>query len=112
MNLPSTKGVLVNSVEPGSPAEKAGVKSGDVIVAVNGQRVDDSNTLRNRVAQADPNADVALRVYRDGREQDFRARTAELRARGLTDEHILEATAERIGCTPDALRAERDALMA
>jgi serine protease Do len=80
MNLPSTKGVLVNSVEPGSPAEKAGVKSGDVIVAVNGQRVDDSNTLRNRVAQAGPNSDVALRVYRDGKEQDFRARTTELTA--------------------------------
>jgi serine protease Do len=78
MNLPSTKGVLVNSVEPASPAEKAGVKSGDVIVAINGARVDDSNTLRNRVAAAGPNADMTLRVYRDGREQDLRAHTAEL----------------------------------
>jgi hypothetical protein len=51
--------------------------------------------------------ETLLRHYRE-----CRARTAELRARGLTDEHILEATAERIGCTPDALRAERDALMA
>jgi len=78
MNLPTTKGVLVNSVEPASPAEKAGVKSGDVIVAINGARVDDSNTLRNRVAAAGPNADMTLRVYRDGREQDLRAHTAEL----------------------------------
>jgi serine protease Do len=78
MNLPTTKGVLVNSVEPASPAEKAGVKSGDVIVAINGARVDDSNTLRNRVAAAGPNADMTLRVYRDGREQDLRAHTTEL----------------------------------
>jgi serine protease Do len=85
MNLPSTKGVLVNSVEPGSPAEKAGVKSGDVIVAINGAHVDDSNTLRNRVAQAGPNADLGLRVYRDGREQDLRAHTAELNVEATAD---------------------------
>jgi serine protease Do len=87
MNLPSTKGVLVDSVEPASPAEKAGVKTGDVIVAINGARVDDSNTLRNRVAQAGPNADMTLRVYRDGREQDLRAHTAELTVEAAADAH-------------------------
>ena len=51
--------------------------------------------------------ETLLRHYRE-----CRARTAELRARGLTDEQILDVTAERIGYTPDALRAERDALMA
>jgi hypothetical protein len=43
---------------------------------------------------------------------EVRARNAELRAQGVTEERILEATARRIGCTPDALRAKRDALMA
>ena len=43
--------------------------------------------------------------------RECRARTAELQARGFTEEQILETTAQRIGCTPDALRAERDALM-
>jgi serine protease Do len=78
MNLPNTRGVLVNSVEANSPAEKAGVKSGDVIVGVNGSRVDDPNMLRNRVAQAGPNADLSLRVMRNGREENLRAHTTEL----------------------------------
>lgn len=78
MNLPNTRGVVVSSVEPNSPAEKAGVKTGDVIVAVNGVRTDDSNVLRNRVASAGPNADLTLRVLRNGREEDLRAHTAEL----------------------------------
>jgi hypothetical protein len=43
--------------------------------------------------------------------EECRARTAELRARGRTEEQILEATARRIGCTPDELRAKRDELL-
>jgi len=85
MNLPTTKGVLVDSVEANSPAEKAGVKVGDVIVGINGARVEDSNTLRNRVAAAGPNAEMTLRVYRDGREQDLRARTTELNVEETAD---------------------------
>jgi len=78
MNLPSTNGVLVNSVEPASPASKAGMKSGDVIVAVNNSPIDDSNMLRNRVAQAGPNADLSLKVFRNGHEETLQAHTAEL----------------------------------
>ena len=51
--------------------------------------------------------EALMRHYRE-----CRARTAELRARGFTEGQILEAIAERVGCTPDELRAKRDALMA
>ena len=43
------RGVLVNSVDREGPAERAGIRTGDVITAVNGTRIDDANALRNPV---------------------------------------------------------------
>ena len=54
-------GVIVSSVAPGSAAEKAGVKRGDVIESFNGQPVHDTNTLRNRVAEAGAGHDGGAR---------------------------------------------------
>jgi len=79
MNLKDSRGVLVNGVEPGMPAEKAGVHEGDVIIAVNGTRVDDSNSLRNRIAAMAPGTDVALTVLRDGHEEQLHAKLIELK---------------------------------
>lgn len=84
MNLKNVNGVLVNSVEPGLAADKAGIKAGDVITAVNGQKVDDSNTLRNRVAAIGPDADVTITVLHDGQERQVHARLTELSVEGQT----------------------------
>jgi Do/DeqQ family serine protease len=79
MNLKDSRGVLVSGVEPGMPAEKAGIREGDVITAVNGARVDDSNSLRNRIAAMSPGTDVALTVLRDGHEEQLHAKLIELK---------------------------------
>jgi Do/DeqQ family serine protease len=79
LNLKDSRGVLVSGVEPGMPAEKAGVREGDVIIAVNGTRVDDSNSLRNRIAAMSPGTDVALTVLRDGHEEQLHAKLIELK---------------------------------
>jgi len=79
-NLKDVRGVLVSSVDSGSPAEKAGIKEGDVITAVNGTRVDDPNALRNHIAGTPPGSDVSLTVQRDGKEQQMHARLVELPA--------------------------------
>jgi Do/DeqQ family serine protease len=79
MNLKDTRGALISGVEPGMPAEKAGVRVGDVITAVNGTRVEDSNSLRNRIAAMSPGTDVALTVLRDGHEEQLHAKLIELK---------------------------------
>jgi len=80
LNLKDSRGVLVDSVDAGSPAEKAGVHIGDVITAVNGARTDDGNTLRNHIAATPPGTDVALTVLRDGHEETMHAMLIELKA--------------------------------
>ena len=71
MNLPSTNGALVSSVDPNSPAAKAGLKQGDVIVKYNGKSVADNNQLRNAVGNTLPGTKVPVTVLRDGRTENF-----------------------------------------
>jgi len=60
------RGALVASVEPDSPAIKAGVQPGDVITAVNGHQVDSPRELAISVSQIAPGGDAVLAVYRNG----------------------------------------------
>src|SRR5262249_39742064 len=62
MQLSSTDGAVVSSVEAGSPAEKAGLKQGDVITQFNGKSVTDFNQFRNAVANTLPGTKVSLAV--------------------------------------------------
>jgi len=73
-NLPHRKGALVTMVAEGSPAEKAGVKTGDFIVELDGHAVEGVNELRNRVAAIEPGTQVKMGVYRDGRKQILHVR--------------------------------------
>ena len=84
LGLSEVRGALVNNVQPGSPAERAGIKRGDVIVAFNGSTVTDSNSLRNQVARTQPGTDVTLTISRDNREQQTRVILGELPAERLT----------------------------
>ncbi len=71
------QGVIVQSVEPGLSAEKAGVKPGDIILEFEGKRVEDSNQLRNMVSQIAPGTAVKFKVWRDGAEREMSASLVE-----------------------------------
>ena len=71
-------GALVGQVEPDTPAAKAGLKRGDVILTLNGQAVDSANDLRLRISQTAPGTTVKLGVSRDGKMQDFNVTLGEL----------------------------------
>ena len=74
----SLEGAVVVKVEPGSPAEKAGLKPRDIVLAINGKPVRGSADLRNRMGLIPVGEQVELRVQRGGRPLDLRLRIAEL----------------------------------
>jgi Do/DeqQ family serine protease len=77
LGMSEAKGVIVNSVAAGSGAEKAGLRQGDVITAINDSPVSDTNAFRNRVASNAPGSNVTLTVLRDNREQKITATLGE-----------------------------------
>lgn len=78
LGIKETKGVGVAQVQPGSAADRAGIRKGDVITSFNGVEMTDPNVFRNLVASTAPGTDVTLTIIRDGREQQIRAKLGEL----------------------------------
>lgn len=66
LGLKSDKGALIADVTEGGPAEKAGLRSGDVITELDGKAVDDVQTLRNMIADITPGKKVDVGYMRDG----------------------------------------------
>ena len=71
-------GALISNVTPGSPADLAALKSGDVVTAVNRQPVANANQLKLRVAEAGPGTAVSLEVKRNGELKTFQVTLKEL----------------------------------
>jgi serine protease Do len=69
--LPNTEGALVTEVSADTPAEKAGLKIGDVIVEVDGKKITDPRQLRLIVSQIPPNTKVNVKAIRNGKERNF-----------------------------------------
>ncbi len=110
LNLPAARGAIVTSVAAGGPAERAGIKRGDVITAVNKQAVNDNNNLRNLVAAMAPGSSVEVTALRNGRDQNFQVALAELpeRPQAETEETSSGPTTgnEKFGMTVQPLTAE------
>ncbi|MDR3367873.1 DegQ family serine endoprotease [Rhodoferax sp.] len=73
-HLPRPEGALVSSVDPGGPADKAGLKSGDVILKVNNKEIVDSSDLPSLIGAAAPGEKVDMEVWRQGKVENFNAR--------------------------------------
>lgn len=86
LGLKDTTGVLVSDVRKGSAAEKAGFKRGDVITAINSEKIDDSNILRNKVAGTLPGTEIRVSILRDGSQQELTATLDEYEIAGSDDE--------------------------
>jgi serine protease Do len=77
-NIGDEKGVLVGDVVEDSPAEKAGIERGDVIVEFDGKKVEDVVNLRNMVANTLPNEEVTINLIRDGKPKTVKVKIAEM----------------------------------
>jgi serine protease Do len=77
--LPEPKGALVAEVNPDSPAEKAGIQRGDIIIEFNGHPIHEMNELPRLVADTPPGTKAHLKVLREGKEKDFHLTITELK---------------------------------
>ena len=76
LGLPSnTEGVLISGVLEGGPAARGGVKPGDVLTAVNGNKTKDVRQLLNQVAQIGPGNEASLRIFRKDKELELKIQT-------------------------------------
>ena len=80
LDIKDKSGVLVSNVKKGSAADKAGVKRGDIVTAINGDKIEDSNVLRNKVAGTAPGTAIKLSLVRDGKELELTATLDEFTA--------------------------------
>ena len=111
-SLGAPYGVVIEGVQPGSPAEKAGLKGGDVITSVNGHPVKNGNDLVNPIAQAPIGSKVKLTYIRDRQEKEASA-TVEDRTRvfpnvaGRLTDQPGEAAPSEFGLHVEELTPER-----
>lgn len=79
MKLPVKHGVVITKVIPGSPADKAGLKAGDVIIRYNGKKIEHVNQLTIAVSMTHPGTKVSIEVIRKGKVRRFKVRIGELK---------------------------------
>lgn len=91
MNIKTKTGVLINRVYENSPAEKAGLKEGDVIIECNGKKLEDPSDLQKIVISVPVGSSLELKILRDGKEKTINIKTEKM----PEEEKIEKAETER-----------------
>jgi len=102
--IDSRRGVMVNDVLKGTPAEKAGLEAGDIILKIDGRDINNIGDLRNTIAMVTPGTKVKLLIHRDGKEKTVTVKIAELSdTQTLADTSKLD---QKLGLTVENLSEE------
>src|SRR5688500_321679 len=115
--LDKPRGALVNSVEKGSPADKAGVEATDIIVGYDGKPVDSSSDLPRMVGSTRPGQQATLEVWRKGQSRKLNVTVGELQEERVASRETpkpkpqAEAPANRLGIVVAELSAEQESQM-
>ncbi len=98
--LPKPQGALISGVEPGSPAEKAKLRSGDVVLGVNGKQISQLSDLSGAISATKPGDNARLQVWRDGKSLDIDVKVVELVEQKLVmSKRDDSQTSEKLGLT-------------
>ncbi|MBT0964133.1 DegQ family serine endoprotease [Denitromonas iodatirespirans] len=107
--LKSANGALISQVQPGSPAEKAGLQPGDVILKLNGERITNSNELPPKVAAMAPGSKITLQVWRKGETRDISVTLGAQAAEEVASADTPAADHGRLGVAVRPLNADEAA---
>jgi serine protease Do len=107
MGIETTRGALISEVHKASPAEKAGLRQGDVVVAYNGREIRDASQLRNEAAASPIGREVKVTILREGKRREVPVRIESLDGRVQASALPIQ---ERLGVTvrtPSSREASR-----
>lgn len=108
LSLPeSQKGALVEQVTKGMPAEKAGIRAGDVIISIDDVDIKSDSAMRRAIGETKPGTTVTIRVLREGKSLDFPVTVAALDEQALaaSQQQSME-TMERLGIAVDQVPSD------
>jgi len=108
--LKDTRGVLLGDVVVDGPADKAGLKGGDVIVAYKGQQTERPSELQRKIAETKPDTKVNINAVRDGKTINFSVKIAERTLEGEPTKEKEGGTVE-LGFDTDTLSSQTAALL-
>ena len=108
--LSEIAGAEVTSVQPGTPAERAGIRVGDVIVGLDGQPIRDATELQTALARRQPGERVRLTLVRDRRRMDISVELGQFEAQAARDRNRSErpTAEERLGEVAEGVRSAVD----
>jgi len=104
--LGGAQGALVAQVQPGSPAEKAGMKVGDVITAFDGHKIYDSSELPPLVAMTAPGTEANVVILRNGKSMTVKVKVGEMPRNGLSQQYLANAPAAASGSSLLGLKVQ------
>ncbi len=99
---PQSRGVLISGVTAGSAAEKGGIRTGDIILELNGKSVDGASAFRNQIALTAPGTAIKLTIWRDGKRSELKVKVGSQEG-GEETPLSLTAISEKIGLVVENL---------
>lgn len=104
-------GALISQLEPGGPAEKAGIRVGDVVVALDGREIDESSDLPHVVGLIKPDTEVPVKLFREGKERNLKVRVGKLGGDEPRDITSAATGGDRIGLQVEDLSDQQKVRM-
>ena len=106
LGLENTQGVLLGTIVEGGPADRAGLKRGDVVLAIDGRLTPSASALRSRIGATKPGTTVELRVWRKGEKKTVEVELGQLSADSFPERPAVAQAEGKLGLTVQELSAE------